>query len=115
MVSSAKQPGDVPAVCLVICPVPAGNSGDRIARHLLEERLAACVQLLPAGVSYFFWKGEMQQTEEHLMVIKSSDALYPVLELRLQALHPYDLPEILKLPVEGGLAGYLSWVLEQLA
>ncbi len=115
MVSTAEQHDQFPAVCLAVCSVPAGSRGGEIAQHLLEERLAACVHLLPAGKSFFFWKGEMEQAEEMLMVIKTSDALYPVLEHRLQALHPYDLPEILRLPVEGGLAGYLSWVLEQLA
>ena len=81
----------------------------RLARTLVDERLAACVNVLPAMVSVYRWKGSIEQDNEHQVVIKTSSDRLPALEARLRQIHPYELPEFLVLDVDGG-AAYLAWV-----
>lgn len=97
-------------VVLVLTTVPGEQDGARIARTLVDERLAACVNVLPAMVSIYRWKGDVQHDTEHQLVIKTTQARLPALHARLRALHPYDLPECLILHVTGGDPGYLAWV-----
>ena len=91
---------------------PDSETAGKIAADLVDRRLAACVQVLPGLQSYFHWDGKVDREEEHLLLIKTSSAGYPALERRIRELHPYELPEIIGVPVSNGLPEYLSWVHE---
>ena len=95
-------------VVMNTCPDP--ETAGRIAADLVDCKLAACVQVLPGLQSYFHWDGKVDREEEHLLLIKTSSASYPALERRILELHPYQLPEIIGVPVSEGLPGYLSWI-----
>jgi len=99
---------------VVLCTVPPRDA-HRIAEALVEERLAACVNVLPALTSYYRWEGKMQQDEESLLLIKTTSDAYGRLERRLKELHPYSVPEILALPVREGSEDYLRWVLREVS
>lgn len=86
------------------------DTARRIAASLVEEGLAACVNILPGVWSVYMWEGAATQDEELLLLIKTDASRYAGLERRLLDLHPYELPEIIALPVAGGLEGYLNWV-----
>jgi len=102
----APLPG--PLVILTTCPDEATAS--RIARDLVESGLAACVSRLGPVHSTYRWQGALQDEPEVLLVIKTVSARYPELEMRLKSLHPYEVPEIIALPVAAIAAGYLSWL-----
>lgn len=95
---------------VVLSTAPDAESADAISRILLEEHLAACVSRIPGVLSRFRWEGEVQDAEEVLLVIKTHASRAPDLTRRLQEAHPYDVPEILVLPVAAGLPAYLDWV-----
>ena len=97
---------------VVMNTCPDSETAGRIAADLVDRRLAACVQVLPGLQSYFHWDGKVDCEEEHLLLIKTSSASYPALERRIRELHPYELPEIIGVPVSNGLPEYLSWVHE---
>jgi periplasmic divalent cation tolerance protein len=99
-------------VLVVLCSVPDAETGARIGRALVEERLAACVNVLPAMRSIYTWQGAVSDEAEALCMVKTRRALYPALRARIEALHSYQVPEILALPVTDGNAAYLSWVLQ---
>ena len=97
---------------VIFCTVPDRESGERISRVLVEERLAACVNLLPGLTSIYRWQGQIHQDTECLLLIKSTGARFEVLADRLRGLHPYDVPEIIALPVSAGDPAYLNWITE---
>lgn len=96
-------------VCIVWCTCPVA-AAEGIARALVQERLAACVNRIGPVLSAYRWQGAVEQAEEVLLAIKTSAARYPELERRLRELHPYDCPEILSTPVDAGLPAYLDWL-----
>jgi periplasmic divalent cation tolerance protein len=95
---------------VVLCTLPDREHASQMANTLVEEQLAACVNLIPGLVSVFRWQGTVQQDEEVLLLIKTSQAVYPQLEQRIRALHPYELPEIIAVPIQTGQAEYLQWI-----
>ena len=95
---------------LVLTNVPERAVAERLAEMLVERRLAACVNILAPCRSVYRWKGAVQHDEEHPMLVKTTAELYPALEQALRAAHPYELPEIIAVPLERGLAEYLEWV-----
>lgn len=95
-------------VVLVTCPDHA--TGERLATALVEERLAACVNLKGGISSFYRWQGKVQHDTESLLVIKTRADLFAGVEARVQALHPYDVPEIIALPVSQGSTRYLDWI-----
>jgi periplasmic divalent cation tolerance protein len=95
---------------LVLTNVPERAVAERLADMLVEKRLAACVNILAPCRSVYRWQGAVQHDEEHPLLIKTTIERYPALEQALRAGHPYELPEIIALPVERGLAAYLDWV-----
>ena len=99
---------------IVFCAVPA-ESADRIARRLVDERLAACVQAVPGLRSTYRWEGEVEQADETLLLIKTTSARYAALERSLVAHHPYEVPEILAVDASAGLPAYLRWLAEETA
>lgn len=95
---------------MVICNVPDETTATHIAHVLVQERLAACVNILPACRSVYRWEGALQESSELSLLIKTTQACYARLQQRLLELHPYDVPEIIALPVAQGLPAYLTWV-----
>lgn len=83
-----------------------------IARALVGERLAACVNVLPGATSVYRWRGEVEESREVLLLIKSTTSRAKRLEARVKELHSYELPEVLTLKVAGGSAAYLRWLRE---
>lgn len=102
-------------VCVVLCTVPDRDHAGRIATALVEERLAACVNIVPGLVSVYRWQGAVHNDDELLLLIKTSADTYPRLETRIRALHPYELPEIISVPIQTGQADYLQWLTSNLA
>jgi len=97
-------------VLLCYCTCPDADSAQRIAEALVTEHLAACVNRLPNIVSTYRWKGEVSTDREDLLLIKTTAARFEALRERLLALHPYDLPELIAVPIEYGHDPYLAWV-----
>lgn len=95
---------------IVLTTCPDKLSAERIAQALVEEGLAACVNILPPMQSIYRWKGKVEQAREQLLIIKSSCARFAAIRERIQALHPYELPEIIAVPIADGLPGYLAWL-----
>lgn len=95
---------------LVLTNVPDRAAAERLADMLVEKRLAACVNILAPCRSVYRWKGDVQHDEEHPMLMKTTAERYPALEQALRAAHPYELPEIIAVPVERGLPAYFDWV-----
>jgi periplasmic divalent cation tolerance protein len=102
----------MPETVLVLTTVSDDERADALARALVDERLAACVNLHGPMTSFYRWKGAVERDVERQLVIKTTRERLPALEARLKALHSYELPEFLVLAVEGGSAEYLSWVRE---
>ena len=97
-------------VHLVFCSCPDSDTAQRLAAALVEERLAACVSVLPAMRSVYRWQGAVEQAQEMLLLAKTAADRVPALIERLQALHPYELPEIVAVQAAASLPGYLDWV-----
>ena len=110
MTSSA--PDDVR---IVLTTIGSDTDALPLARTLVDERLAACVNILPPMVSIYRWKGAVEEDREHQVVIKTTSDRIQALEMRLRQLHPYELPEFLVLDLAGGGAAYLNWVRESVA
>lgn len=95
-------------VVLVTVPTPA--VGRTLAEALVRERLAACVNIVGPLRSVYRWEGKLCADREHLLLIKTTRARYAALEARVAALHPYDVPEVVALPIAAGSAAYRRWV-----
>ena len=101
-----------PEYVIVLTTLPVDQDADRFAQTLVSERLAACVSVLPPMRSIYAWKGAIESTDERQVVIKTTTARIRDLEARLQALHPYEVPEFVVLPIAHGSAAYLLWLSE---
>ena len=97
-------------VLLVLTNLPSRESAESLASALVGQRLAACVNLLAPCRSVYRWKNEVQNDEEHPMLIKTTHERYPALEAAIREGHPYELPEIIAIKVSAGLPAYLDWV-----
>ena len=95
---------------LVLTNLPDRETAERLAGVLMEKRVAACVNILAPCRSVYRWKGAVQREEEHPVLIKTTAERYPALEAAIRAAHPYELPEIIAVPIEHGLPAYLAWV-----
>ena len=95
---------------LVLTNAPDAEIAERIARHLVEDHLAACVNRLAPCRSVYRWQGAVEEAEEIPLLIKTTAARYPEVEAAIRALHPYELPEVLAVRVERGLPAFLTWV-----
>ena len=100
-------------VVLVLSTVVDDERAETLARTLVDERLAACVNLHPSMVSLYRWKGQVERDTERQLVIKTTRARLRALEARLRELHSYELPEFIVISVDEGSAAYLGWVVEQ--
>jgi periplasmic divalent cation tolerance protein len=98
------------SMLLVLTNLPDRAAAERLADLVIEKKLAACVNILAPCRSVYRWKGAVQHDEEHPVLVKTTAERYPELEKALRAGHPYELPEIIAVPVERGLPAYLDWV-----
>lgn len=102
-----------PDDCLiVITNLPDRQSADRLARHLVDARLAACANIFPPCHSVYRWEGKVETAEEIPMLLKTTRRNYPALESSLRDAHPYEVPEILAVEADG-LPAYLDWVVAE--
>lgn len=95
---------------VVLTSCAAEADAERLARALVEGRLAACVNVVPGARSFYHWKGKIESAEEFLLIVKTSRDLFPALRSEMEKLHPYEVPELLALPVVEGAENYLSWL-----
>ncbi|MBK1691615.1 divalent-cation tolerance protein CutA [Ectothiorhodospira mobilis] len=95
---------------LIITTLDDEARAREIAALLVERHLAACVTILPAATSVYAWEGEIQEDAEHVLLIKSRAECYEALQEGLREEHPYELPEIIAVPITHGLEGYLHWI-----
>ena len=98
---------------LLISTCPDMGSAEALAEMLLRERLAACVNILPGARSLYIWQGELQRDEEHVLLIKTREECLAALQQALLAQHPYELPELIAVPIEHGSEAYLNWITQQ--
>ena len=96
--------------CIVLCTVPDADLGATLAQELVEDRLAACVNVVPGLTSVYRWQGAVQRDAECLLIIKTRCDRFAALRDALKARHPYELPEIIAVPVSDGLPAYLAWI-----
>lgn len=95
---------------IVLTTLPADADVEALARTLVQERLAACVNVLPVMISVYRWRTKVEQDREQQLVIKTAATQVPALERRLRDLHPYELPEFLVIDTSSGSDAYLRWV-----
>ena len=98
---------------LVITNLADMASARLLARALVEQRLAACVNMLPAVQSVYRWNDAIEETAEVTLLIKTTTARYAALEQAISALHPYELPEVIAMPISAGLPAYLGWIAQE--
>ncbi len=100
-------------VLLVLTNLPDRESAETLARSLVEKQVAACVNVLPSCRSVYRWKGSVEWADEVPLMIKTTEARYPALEAAIRERHPYEIPEIIALPVVNGLPEYLVWLVAE--
>ncbi len=100
---------------VVLSTCDSEESAERLARHLVEQRLAACVNILPGARSIYRWKDKTEQADEFLLVIKSRRDLFTALRAEIEKIHTYEVPEVVALPVVDGAEAYLGWLDRELA
>lgn len=98
---------------LVLTNAPDRATAERIARHLVETRVAACVNILASCRSVYRWQGAVEEADEVPLLVKTITDRYPAVEQAIRALHPYEVPEIVALDITHGLPAYLGWVADQ--
>ena len=102
-------------VALVLITAPAGEPAAQLARQLVEDGVAACVNLVPSIRSIYRWQGKIEDDTETLLIVKTRRECVEALRARVIALHPYSVPEVIAFDVAEGHSPYLAWVLEQVS
>lgn len=97
-------------VMVALSTVDSSEKAALIARRLVEEKVAACVNILPGATSVYFWKNKLCEELECLLLIKTTAEKIELLKTKIRELHPYEIPELIILPVTDGLPDYLAWV-----
>ncbi len=100
---------------LVLCTAPSEEVGASLARGLVDARLAACVSLIPSIRSFYRWKGRVEDEGEVQLLIKTTSERFAALSEWVAAAHPYEVPELIGVPIEAGSSSYLGWLREQVA
>lgn len=98
------------SVVVIFVTAPDGQVAERLARHLVEDRLVACVNIVPGLKSLYWWEGSVQSSDEVLMLAKARREDVGTVAARVRELHPYELPEVIATEVVAGLGEYLDWV-----
>jgi len=101
--------------CVILVTADTQTQAEKIARVLVEEQLAACCNIVPGIRSVYRWQNAVQVDEEQLLIIKTTTTRFTEIERRVRALHAYDVPEIIMLPVSEGSAPYLAWIDQSLS
>jgi periplasmic divalent cation tolerance protein len=101
---------DNPKYLLVLSTCPGSITAKQIASAVVSDNLAACVQTIPAVHSVFRWLNRTDTADEYLLLMKTTTARYEALEQKIRAMHPYELPEIVAVPITAGFDQYLSWI-----
>jgi len=99
---------------LVVCTFPSEQEAVRIARAVVGESLAACVNIIPGARSIYRWQGKLCDDAEVVALLKTTAARFDALRARVVELHPYDCPEVIALPIDAGHPAYLDWVVQSL-
>jgi periplasmic divalent cation tolerance protein len=108
--SSPNLQDNIAMYQLILCTCPDQKSAEIIAKHLVSQQLAACVNIMPGLTSVYQWQGEIETAQEHLLIIKSHQQQFVAIETAIKAIHPYQLPEIIAVAIEQGSAEYLKWI-----
>jgi periplasmic divalent cation tolerance protein len=95
---------------IVICTAGSEDEARKIARHLVEQRLAACVNIVPRMESIYRWQGKLESSGEWLLLIKTTVERFPAVRDAIRDLHSYELPECIAISIEDGSSGYLEWI-----
>jgi len=95
---------------VVLCNCDSEQEAARLARHLVEQRVAACVNILPGVRSVYRWKGAIEEASEWLLTIKSRRDQFPTLRAEIEKIHSYETPEIIAMPIVDGSEAYLAWI-----
>jgi len=104
----------MPMSDIVVLVTASSQEGARLARVLVEERLAACVNLVPSIASTYWWEGKIEEATEYLLIVKTRQDRLDRLIARVRELHTYTVPEVIALPIIGGNPAYLQWMTEAL-
>lgn len=99
-----------PLYQLILTTLPDVQSAQTLGEALVREGLAACVNILPPMQSIYTWRGKVETATEYLVLVKTLASRYMAIQERIQALHPYELPEIIAVPIADGLPAYLAWL-----
>jgi periplasmic divalent cation tolerance protein len=100
------------SIFIVYCTVANTETAKSIARTIVEKKLAACCNIIPAVNSIYCWKGEIEESEEVLMLIKTTQRKYEQLEKEIKMIHSYSVPEIIATRLETGSSAYIDWIIE---
>ena len=103
----------MPTSYVVLCTVDSGEAAQRIAKDLVENRLAACVNIIPNITSIYKWEGNLERSTEHLMLVKTTEERFQQVVDRIEILHTYEVPEVIALPIQHGYPPYLDWLISQ--
>ena len=95
---------------IILCTCPDKDTAENIAHKLVNGKLAACVNILPGITSIYLWHEQIESAQEHLLLIKANKISYQAIEKTIKKHHPYELPEIIAVPIENGLPEYLHWI-----
>ena len=99
---------------IALCTVPDEKTAGQIADALVSEKLAACINIIPSIMSVYRWNDAIEHDQELLLLIKTSASVWPLLEARILELHPYELPEIIAVPIQTGQTDYIKWITNNL-
>jgi len=95
---------------IVLSTCPDRDTAARLASLLVEQRLAACVNVVPGIRSFYWWQEQVESDEELLLIVKTHSTRYPQVEQAIRANHPYELPEVVYVPLDTGLSDYMKWL-----
>jgi periplasmic divalent cation tolerance protein len=99
--------------CVVYITTPRGRAAKKITTEILKKRLAACVNIVPAVDSHYWWKGKIDFSKESLLIVKTKKALVKPLTQFVRGIHPYTVPEVIALPIHSGHPPYLRWLADE--
>jgi len=102
----------IETILIVLCTVPGNEEAKLIARTLLKKKLAACCNIIPAVQSVYYWEGDIKESDEVMLVIKTTQKSYEQLEKEIKMIHSYSVPEIIATKIETGSSAYIDWILE---
>lgn len=110
MLLGTNQPADGNPAIVIMSTCPDEPSAQTIAAALIEDKLAACVNIIAGVTSVYQWQGKIEQSHEQCLIIKTLKHNYAAVERSIQELHPYELPEVISVPISEGSEQYLSWI-----